>query len=126
MSKRKNKSTSSMFIVILITILIISLYNMNGGNIDFKSGISKITEKIKGEETVEETSNQEITVKISEDKVYIDDQEIDLDHLNEKLNDYNKDEIVIKVIDSNGKRTVYSNVIEQLHEKNFIVIEEKE
>lgn len=107
-----------MFIVILITILIITLYNMNGGVIDIKGGISKITGK--------SISNKEITVKVSEEKIYLQDKEIDLDKLNEELNDYNKEEVVIKLIDYNGKRAVYSNVLEQLHSKNFIVIEEKE
>jgi len=118
MPKKKNKSTNIMFIVILMTILIMTLYNMNGGVIDIKGGISKITGKA--------TSNQEVTVKVSEEKIYLDDKEIDIEKLNEKLNNYNKDEVVIKLIDFNGKRTVYSNVLEQLHEKNFIVIEKKE
>lgn len=123
MRKRKNKSTNLMFMAILMTILIITLYSMNGGTIDLKSGVSKITGKVTSKQ---EVTVREVKIKVNEEKIYIDNNEFDLEQLTEQLNKYNKDEVVIKIIDSSAKRTTYSNVIEKLHEKNFIIIEEKE
>ena len=125
---RKTKLVFNIIIVIIIVYLVTIALSLFGGgtisstlrSVDFIDVPAKFAEEnLIVLKSLPEIKAKTITIVISEDKIYYNDEEILIDALSQIISDSETEKV--KLVDDDAKRVTYASVYDELEELGVII-----